>query len=254
MASLPVSVARPDAPPLRQRQLLIAGFVPLVILALGADSRLLLDMGINGQPFSNIAGPLYLLLVLRGLRSEQRLMALLFVPFSAVGEYLFSLIFQLYHYKFGTVPFYVPFGHAILFSTGLLIADLPIVRTHEQRVRQALLAIHLSLFSATLLLFHDTLSVLFGVLFAIILRRKGARPLYLLMGILVLYIELVGTYLGCWVWNPTPWGILHTTNPPVGAFVCYVIADILVMKMTLRLSWVVIHCTTRWHNQTDTTK
>jgi len=52
----------------------------------------------------------------------------------------------------------------------------------------------------------------------------------------VLYIELVGTWLGCWAWGPAPWGVLHTTNPPVGAFVCYVIADILVIKIAGRLA------------------
>ncbi len=235
MANLWATTTRGDMPLLRQRQLLIAGFFPIVLVALGADSQALLSIGINGQFFSNIAGPLYLLLMLHALRPDQRLMALIFVPFSAIGEYIFSLIFQLYHYKFGGVPFYVPFGHAILFSTGLLMTDLPFVQTNEQRVRHVLLAIHIFLFSGALLLFHDTLSTLFGAIFAIILWRKGARPFYLLMGLLVLYIEVVGTYLGCWTWDPTPWGTLRTTNPPVGAFVCYVIADILVIKITHRL-------------------
>ncbi len=54
------------------------------------------------------------------------------------------------------------------------------------------------------------------------------------MGFLVLYIELMGTWLGCWRWDLNPLnGLLHTTNPPVGAFVCYVIADIIVI-MSLR--------------------
>ena len=57
------------------------------------------------------------------------------------------------------------------------------------------------------------------------------------MGVLVLYIELVGTALGCWVWDPAPFGVLRTTNPPVGAFVCYVIADILVMKISAWRVW-----------------
>lgn len=254
MAYLTASFAPAEAPPLRRRQLLIAGFVPLVLAALGADSRLLLDTGINGQVFSNIAGPLYLLLMLRGLRAEQRRMALIFVPFSALGEYLFSLVFQLYRYKFGDVPFYVPFGHAILFSTGLLIADLPLVQTYERQVRLALLAVHLILFTGVLLVFHDTLSALFGILFGMILWRKRARPFYLIMGILVLYIELVGTFLGCWVWNPAPWGVLHTTNPPVGAFVCYVIADIIVMKLSRRLAPVMTFFATYWHGQADTTR
>jgi hypothetical protein len=74
------------------------------------------------------------------------------------------------------------------------------------------------------------------VLFILILYRKRGRPFYLIMGVLVLYIELVGTALGCWVWGAAPFGVLHTTNPPVGAFACYVIADILVMKIASRLA------------------
>jgi hypothetical protein len=219
-----------------RRRWLIAGFAPIVIFALGADSRLLLERGFDGQLLSNLAAPLYFLWVLSGLRADQRLMAVVFVPFSALGEFLFSLVFQLYTYKFGAVPFYVPFGHAILFSTGLLIAELPIVLAHEAHVRWGLFAFHAGLFGGAALALGDTLSAIFGVLFIVILYRKRCRPFYLIMGVLVLYIELVGTALGCWVWDPAPFGVLRTTNPPVGAFVCYVIADILVMKIAVRLA------------------
>jgi len=219
-----------------RRRLLIAGFVPMVLFALAADSRLLLDRGFDGQLLGNLLAPLYFLLMLGALRAEQRLMAILFVPFSALGEFIFSLVFQLYTYKFGAVPFYVPFGHAILFSTGLLIADLPLVVANEARVRWALVAFHAGLFGGAALALGDSLSAVFGALFVLILFRKRARPFYLIMGVLVLYIELVGTALGCWFWEPRPFGVLRTTNPPVGAFVCYVIADILVMKIAVRLA------------------
>ena len=218
-----------------RRRWLIAGFAPIVLFALFADSRVLLDRGFDGQILGNLAAPLYFALVLAGLRPGERLMAIVFVPFSAVGEYIFSLVFQLYTYKFGAIPLYVPFGHAILFSTGLMIADLPIVRANEGRVRWALLAFHAGLFGGAALALGDTLSAVFGALFVAILLRKRGRPFYLIMGVLVLYIELVGTALGCWVWEPRPFGALRTTNPPVGAFVCYVIADILVMKIAGRL-------------------
>ena len=214
---------------------LIAGFFPIVLFALGADSRPLLELGFDGQILSNLTAPLYFLWVLSGLRPAQRLMAIVFVPFSALGEFLFSLVFQLYTYKFGAVPLYVPFGHAILFSTGLLIVELPIVLAHEARVRWGLIAFHAALFGGAALALGDTLSAIFGVLFVVILYRKRCRPFYLIMGVLVLYIELVGTLLGCWFWDPAPFGVLRTTNPPVGAFVCYVIADLLVMKISGRL-------------------
>ena len=224
-----------DASPAR-RSWLIAGFAPIVLFALGADSRLLYEHGIDGQIASNLAAPLYFLWVLSGLRPEQRLMALVFVPFSALGEGLFSLVFGLYTYKFGAVPFYVPFGHAILFSTGLMIAELPGVAAREAQVRWGLVAFHAGLFGGAILALGDTLSAIFGAVFLLILRRKGCRPFYLIMGVLVLYIELVGTALGCWFWEPAPWGVLRTTNPPVGAFVCYVIADLVVIKIAGRLA------------------
>ncbi len=228
MSSSIVTVQRPAS---RCHWLLIAGFVPIVLFALGADSRLLLASGFDGQILANLAAPLYLLAALRGLRRDQQLMALVFVPFSALGEYLFSLGFELYTYKGGTIPFYVPFGHAILFSTGLVIAELPLVKHNEARVRAGLLVVHAALFAGAVVLLGDSLSALFGAVFLLILRRKGAQPFYLIMGMLVLYIELLGTALGCWVWEPVPFGVLRTTNPPVGAFVCYVIADILVIKI-----------------------
>lgn len=217
---------------LRLRNTIIAGFVPIVLFALGADSQWLLARGFDGQQLSNLAAPLYFLFVLAGLRPNQRLMALVFVPFSALGEYLFSLVFQLYAYKFDSIPLYVPFGHAILFGTGLLIAEHPVVLAYESRVRNALLCFHVGLFAGAIIILYDTLSAIFGVLFLLILYRKRCQPFYLIMGVLVLYIELVGTVLGCWTWNTAPFGVLTTTNPPVGAFVCYVIADILVIKIT----------------------
>jgi hypothetical protein len=223
---------------LRLRNIIIAGFVPIVLFALAADSQWLLARGFDGQHLSNLAAPLYFLFVLAGLRPEQRLMALVFVPFSALGEYLFSLVFQLYTYKEGSVPLYVPFGHAILFGTGLLIAEHPVILAREIRVRNVLLCFHAALFVGAIVALHDTLSVVFGALFLLILYRKHCQPFYLIMGVLVLYIELVGTVLGCWTWNITPFGILTTTNPPVGAFVCYVIADIVVMKITRRIDTV----------------
>jgi hypothetical protein len=225
-----------SSPGAGRRLALIAGFAPIVLFALGADSRLLAERGLDGQLLSNLAAPLYFALVLSGLRAEQRTMALVFVPFSALGEYIFSLVLQLYTYRLGSVPFYVPFGHAILFSTGLLVAELPVVVAHEARVRAGLLAVHAALFGGAALLLHDTFSALCAVLFVIILRRKRGRPFYLIMGLLVLYIELVGTALGCWAWDARPLGLLQTTNPPVGAFVFYVIADILVIKISARLA------------------
>ncbi|MBA3470747.1 MAG: tetratricopeptide repeat protein [Herpetosiphonaceae bacterium] len=230
-----VMTSRP--PTTRWRSWLIAGFGPIVVFALGSDSAWLAANGFNGQILSNMAAPFYLLLLLRGLRPEQRLMALVFVPFSALGEYLFSLVFQLYTYKSGGVPFYIPFGHAILFSTGMLIVETAWVTQRRRQLRIALLGLHLGLFGGALVLLGDTLSAVLGLIFVLIMVAYRGRLLYLVMGVLVLYIELLGTALGCWRWDAAPFGLLQTTNPPVGAFVCYVIADIVVIQALTWWHW-----------------
>ena len=51
----------------------------------------------------------YFSVMLWGLHPEERRIAIAFVPFSAVAEYLFSQVFDLYLYRLDMVPLYVPF-------------------------------------------------------------------------------------------------------------------------------------------------
>jgi hypothetical protein len=220
----------------RLRAFLLPAFWPLTALVLFCDSRMVAGSGDDGQVLSDLLAPAFLGLLMLRLRPDQRLLAALFVPISAAGEGVFSLLFGLYHYRLGGVPIYVPFGHAILLSVGLVLADSPLVRRHERRVRDALILFHGGLMAGAFLLLGDSLTAIFGAGFALILWRKRGRPFYLIMGVLVLYIELLGTIWGCWAWAPAPWGILHTTNPPTGAFACYVIADIIAMKTAARIA------------------
>jgi hypothetical protein len=214
----------------------VLAFWPLTALVLFCDSAILRATGFPGQLVSDILAPLFLLLLLPHLAPMQRRATLLFVPFSALGEYVFSLVFGLYTYAEGGVPLYVPFGHAILFAVGLLIGELRPIISYSGFVRWALIAFHAALIGGAWLALGDTLSALFGLLFVVVMVRKRGRVFYLIMGVLVLYIELVGTAFGCWYWWPNPWGVLHTLNPPVGAFACYVVADVVVMRLG-RLFW-----------------
>ena len=227
----PLSAGR--RPPLtdsRAWRMLLVGFCPLTALVLWCDSRGVAGTLGDGQWLADLLAAGFLGLVLYRLPAREQLLVALFVPISAAGEGVFSLIFGLYRYRLGGVPIYVPLGHAILLGVGLVLADSLFVRRHERRVRGALIFFHASLIGGALLLLGDTLSAIFGVLFFLVLHRKRGRPFYLIMGLEVLYIELLGTAWGCWAWTPAPWGLLHTTNPPTGAFACYVIADILAMK------------------------
>jgi hypothetical protein len=177
----------------------------------------------------------YLIALLRVLDSEERLMVMIFVPFSALAEYIFSSVFEVYTYRLGAVPIYVPLGHAILFSTGLMLSKLPIFTSYN-RIQPILLCLQGLLFAVAILFLQDIFSAILGTLFGLVLWWRGYRLIYLIMAFLVLYIELLGTGLGCWVWQENAFNLFATTNPPFGAFVFYVFGDIAVLKMSRYLN------------------
>ena len=105
------------------RESLKISWIPLLILVLGMDSVQWASQNWAGQSLADAITIIYFLIMLWGLRPEEKLVAIIFVPFSAVAEYLFSQIFELYLYRLEDVPLYVPFGHAILLGTGLILAE-----------------------------------------------------------------------------------------------------------------------------------
>ncbi len=221
------------------RHLVLISFPLLVVLVFELYSPTLFILELSPKlescALANVLTISYFLMMLFGLTPRQRLMALVFVPFSLAGEYVFSILFDLYSYRLDHIPVYVPFGHAILFSVGTLICELRIVRQYEEQLRPFFIWLSVTLLTLVVTLFHDTLSAVFALVFLWVLRRKGYNTLYFIMGLLVIYIELLGTSWGCWTWKPQPidaFSWLHAANPPIGAFVCYVLGDIGVIKMT----------------------
>ncbi len=223
------------------RPWLIIGFFPLVALVLGADSLgfaadfVGIDLGVvgtvEGQAIANSLAALFFLLLFWGLDVQERLMALIFIPFSALAEYLFSPVWEVYAYRLSAVPLYVPFGHAILFSTGLMLSKVSKLEDWPQ-LQPILLGMLTLLFGGSILWLQDAFSAVLGLLFLLVLAWRGCRLVYPIMAFLVLYIELLGTGLGCWRWEAQAFGVLPTTNPPFGAFVFYVFGDIAVLKLT----------------------
>ena len=222
--------ARAATPP-RSAPAILVLFWPLVVVVLFGDSRWAAARGWALPWAGAVLAAVFLLALLRQLPPERRLAVMLFVPLSALGEVLFSLVFGFYRYRAGGVPLYVPLGHSVLLAVGLLVADLPVVRRHEDRIGRGLFGLHAGLIAGALLLWGDTVSLLFGVLLIPIVFRGGPRPFFGILGLLVFYIELVGTALGCWTWEPRPFGLLHATNPPVAAFPCYLAGELVAIRL-----------------------
>ena len=215
---------------------LLFSFWPVTAFVLFCDSRAASALYPQSQWLSNLVAPLFLLALMGKMPPQRQLLLVLFVPLSAIGEGVFSLLLGLYQYRNGGVPIYVPFGHSILLATGLLLTDSHFVQQNERRLCNGLLLFHGALIAATLFFRGDTLSSLFAVLFVAIMRGQCKRPFYLILGLLVLYVEILGTFWGCWAWDAQPFGVLRTTNPPPGAFTCYVIGDMIAIQIAAGLS------------------
>ena len=79
-----------------------------------------------------------------------------------------------------------------------------------------------------------------GVVFLVgmaILPPDGKR-FYASLGIVVAYLELVGTAIGAWSWAPVSLG-LQAANPPSGAVGGYSLVDGAAFLLAGALAWVV---------------
>lgn len=210
---------------------------PLILLVLMLDSTLFQHVLPHGQSVATVLTAAYFILLIRTLSPERRLIVLCFVFIGTVGECLFSLVFHLYEYRLGNIPIYVPLGHPLLLAFAWRLADLPWVEKHSIRLTQSLACIHLLIILLMLAVYGDTLSAAFGLLGWYLFRRRQFNIIYALMGLIVIVLELAGTALGCWHWHATSaQGWLASTNPPYGAFLGYVAADIASIKLARRIS------------------
>jgi hypothetical protein len=147
---------------------------------------------------------------------------------ATAGEIFLSLVWGLYQYRLGNIPFFVPPGHVLLFYLGTQIA----ARLPDKSVP---LASCLAAAAITLLALagRDTLGPLLFALFLLCMALSPSRKLYATMFVLSLAMELYGTWIGNWAWSrEVPWLGLTTLNPPVAAGAFYCVLDFLVVLTT----------------------
>ncbi|WP_010136134.1 hypothetical protein [Ochrovirga pacifica] len=160
-----------------------------------------------------------------------KIQILLMIPLSWLGEHLFCNVWDMYDYRAGTIPLYVPFGHAGVFAFGWLLTQKYVTKHNSITLKRSFTIFYALAFFIVITFFKDTLSMLLGALFFWALKRKKFLPFYLIMGTLVLYLELAGTYLQVWTWSNQQ-GFFTTTNPPLGAIFLYVGGDMTLNKLT----------------------
>jgi hypothetical protein len=157
--------------------------------------------------------------------SEEKRVLIVCTIIAGSGELILSLVWGLYDYQFHNVPLFVPPGHALLMTLGLVYARrLPAAGMWAISIAALIWATY-----AWISGFDRFGVVLFGI-YAFCMLTSGAKSLYATMFVAALVMELYGTALGNWAWRPVaPWVQLTSANPPYSAGAFYCMLDLLVL-------------------------
>lgn len=180
-----------------------------------------LDTGASLSQQRLLGGGTWLLL-LALLRRESRATCVqvgVVVAFASAVEYVFAGWLGVYVYRLGNVPTFVPPGHGLVYLAALSLARSAWAHRHAGAFLGGAL-VACGVWAAWGLLLAPRRDVLgafwFGCL--LVFARRGRSPLlYASAFVVVSYLELVGTGLGTWAWQPhDPTGLVGIGNPPSG--------------------------------------
>ncbi|WPR71881.1 hypothetical protein SLW70_01775 [Flavobacterium sp. NG2] len=201
------------------------------VLALGIDSVYFTETYFDGRQITNVLALAYFTGFFLSSGDNLRKLMFVMVALSYIGELIFCKLLGMYEYRTPMIPLYVPFGHAIVYASGFVYANTIWSIKKEYHLRKYFLWFFAALFLGVGLLLKDYFSLLFGVLFFWLLKRKKWQNLYCFIALCVIFIELVGTYFKCWAWVPNVFDLLPTSNPPMGAVFFYAGGDVLLAKI-----------------------
>ena len=206
-------------------------FLPLTVLALYFDGFPFQKEYFDGRWITNLMTISFLFFLYLFSDSYMRKLLLVMVPLSFLGELIFSVYFGLYEYKTPFIPLYVPFGHSVLYISGCIIAKANFIQNNTEVLKKVFHTFFALLFLSVGVFLKDYLTLIFGVLFFILLKRKNWDIKYSCIAICVVLIELAGTYFQCWKWEALAFGYIPTINPPMGALALYLGGDSLLVKI-----------------------
>ena len=162
--------------------------------------------------------------VLPELPRTRQLMLLCFLPMIFAAELLLSHGLGWYVYRLGNIPPWIIPAHGVVFLTALRAVDTTAISTRTLAWgaggAQALYGL------VSLVARGDEVGAALSVVYVIgmvVLPDEGKR-FYAAIGLVVAYLEIIGSALGVWAWTPELFGLTET-NPPSGAVGGYAMVD-----------------------------
>lgn len=222
---------------IRDAQLLFSDFFKTIgylflFIASGLflDSIYFISKFKDGQHLATIAMIIGFLIVF--FRSPKRIKELMIyaVILGVIGEHLFSIGMDMYTYRLGNVPLYVPPGHAIVYIAAVYFCKQPTVKKYRIQIEN-FFTVFILLYSALFLVFaNDIFGFVMSLLVIILLQKHPRERLFFFsMYLVVAFLEIIGTTYGCWHWPKTAYGVipfLKSANPPSGISLFYFLLDL----------------------------
>lgn len=135
-------------------------------------------------------------------------------------ELTFSPLLEVYLYRFHNVPAYVPPGHGLVYLSAFALGHWPPLQRHL-RSAAIVVGVGVGLWASYGWLLadrRDGLGFFWFVCLAAFLAWGPSRPVYVGAAVVVTWLELTGTHLGTWAWQPhDPILGVSVGNPPSGA-------------------------------------
>ena len=164
-----------------------------------------------------------------------RLQTLAVVAIATFGEVIGSLVWGLYGYRLENLPAFVPPGHGLVYLAGLSLATLMARRSAALLLAAGTVAAAWGIAGVTVLPAPDVSGTI-GCAFLVGVLAWTRRPVYAGVFMVVVGLEIYGTALGTWTWQPVVPGLgLSQGNPPSGVASGYVVFDILALTLVARL-------------------
>ncbi len=226
------TIVNTTKPGFAKQQLWLAMLFPVfTIVALGIDSVNFLQSYFDGRILTNALAIGYFTLMYYVAGNNLRQLMLVMVLLSYIGELIFCKLLGMYAYRTAAIPLYVPFGHAIVYASGYILAHTTYAAKNNIKLRSIFAAGFTGIFLYAGIFLNDLFSVVFGIMFFVLLHRKRWENMYYFIALCVIFIELTGTYFKCWTWVPKIFNAIPAANPPMGAVFFYAGGDVLLAKI-----------------------
>lgn len=213
---------------------LLAAFIAFVAIALpldrNTDALQQSLLGLSAWVFLGVA----LLLQPR----EVRVQVLVLVALATFLEVIGSIIWGAYRYRLENLPLYVPAAHGLFYLSALRATSLPIVQRHGRLIVIAVTvgATAYMLRNLAVPPLPDLLGFVTWAIFIRFIVRGSAPLLYAVSFVMTSALELYGTGLGIWTWQPVlPVLMLPAANPPSGVGAGYAAMDALTRRIVKRI-------------------